>query len=166
MANAFTRPYLDACVYITALAGPGTAPENQVELAAEILYLAERGEYQMFASTFIEAEVIKAPGKPPLSADQEALIASYFNRDCFVWIEVDRPLAQKARQLARQESLKPPDAVHVASALRAECDQMLTWDDKLNGNGSGRTIEGLYICEPHLAGRQASLIPAPQPGEQ
>src|SRR4051812_19496770 len=101
MASAFKRPYLDSNVFIAAISGPSAADPGKVDLAAEILQLAEQGEFQVAASTFIEAEVIKAPGSPtPLTESQEAVIEAYFNRDCFVWIEVDRTLAQKARQLA------------------------------------------------------------------
>jgi len=158
---AFKRPYLDANVYIAAISGPQAADPAKVQLAAEILQLAEQGMFQVFASTFIEAEVIKPAGSAvPLTQTQEGTIEAYFNRDCFVWIEVDRPIAQKARQIARDHSgFRPPDAVHVASALRANCDQLLTWDENLNNKGAGRTIETLYICPPHLAGYQASFLP-------
>lgn len=158
MAEAFTKPYLDANVYIALIKGPQTEDPQRVQLAAEIFQLAESGAFPVYASTFIEAEVIKPPGESsPLSPQQESKIEAYFDRDFIVWIELDRPIARKSRQLSRDFGLKPADAVHVATALRGGCDQFLTWDEKLHK--SGRTFETVYACPPHLTGRQASLIP-------
>jgi predicted nucleic acid-binding protein len=160
MADPYIRPYIDANVYIAMLQGSSAKDPEKARISAEILYLGERGELSVHASTFIEAEVIKPPGEEkPITPEQEAMIEGYFDKDFIVWLEVDRVIARKARKLARDHGMKPPDAVHVATALRAGCDQFLTWDEKLHKGG--RNIEGLVICEPHLAGRQTSLFPPP-----
>lgn len=162
MADAFTRPYLDANVYIAAIAGPKGEDPAKVQLAANLLQLAEDGHYEVVASTFLAAEVIKSPGSPtPLDPQEESTIAGYLQRGFIVMYEVDMRIAEKARQLSRDFGLKPPDAVHVATAIRGGCDQFLTWDDKLHKGG--RMIESVYVCEPHLAGRQGTLFPANAP---
>ena len=159
MASQYTKPYLDSNIYIWMIIGPSTNPEKH-RISREILELAEKGSFSIYASTFIEAEVVKAPGEAPLSAPQEAKISGFFERNFFTWVEVDRLVAQKARQLVRDHGWKPPDAVHVATALRAECDQLLTWDEKLRKNQDSYTVEGLEICVPHTSGWQTSYIPA------
>jgi predicted nucleic acid-binding protein len=165
MASAYTRPYLDANVYIAAIKGPKTEDPDKVQIAATILQLAEDGAFQIFASTLLAAEVIKVPGDPnPLTPHQENVISGYFYRDFIVMIEVDLLIAEKARQLARDHGLKPPDAVHLATAIRAKCDQFLTWDEKVHRNG--RTVEGIYICEPHLTGHQATLFDVAKESDQ
>jgi len=157
MAETFRKPYLDSNIYIATIKGPKTEDPHKVATSAAILDLAENGSFQIYASTFVEAEVIKAPGEPePLTLDQERVIAEYLDREFIVWIEVDRLIAQKARQLARQFGMKPPDAVHVATAIRAGCDQFLTWDDKLHKDG--RQVESVYLCEPHTTGWQTNLL--------
>jgi predicted nucleic acid-binding protein len=157
MADPYTRPYLDANVYIAAIKGPKTEDPAKVQVAANILQLAEDGHFQIFASTFLAAEVIKPPGDPaPLTPQQEAVISGYFRRGSIVLLELDMLIAEKAREVARDHGLKPPDAVHVATAIRANCDQLLTWDEKVHKDG--RTIEGVFVCEPHLAGRQTTLF--------
>ena len=55
MADPYTRPYLDANVYITAIKGPTSEDPGKVDLAANILRLAEEGRFQIFASTFLVA---------------------------------------------------------------------------------------------------------------
>jgi predicted nucleic acid-binding protein len=156
MADTFTKPYLDSNIYITTLKGPETEDPAKVTTSANILALAESGAFQIYASTFIEAEVIKAPGEAePLTPEQEKTIADYLNREFIVWVEVDRLIAQKARQLSRTYGIKPPDAVHVATAIRANCDQFLTWDEKLHKGGL--QIETVYLCEPHTTGWQTRL---------
>ncbi|MDX6480371.1 MAG: hypothetical protein QOG85_881 [Gaiellaceae bacterium] len=164
MASQYTKPYLDACVYIWPLAGPHSddpqAPEKR-RISREVIELAEKGSFQVYASTLIETEVVRAPGQPPLSAVQEQAISGFFERNFFVWLEVDRLIAQKARQLVRDHGWKGPDAIHVATALRAECDQLLTWDGKLRKNQPSYTVEGLEICLPHTTGWQTSYLEPP-----
>jgi len=64
-------------------------------------------------------------------------------------------LAVEARHIARDHSLKPGDAVHLASAIRAKADVLLRWDDRFKGLPN---ISGLDICDPYWYG------PAQLPG--
>lgn len=160
MADQYTRPYLDSNIYIATLKGPKAENPAKVKTSADILALAESGAFQIYASAFIEAEVVKDPAESdPLTPEQEQKIAAYLDRDFIVWVEVDRLIAQKARQLSRAFGMKPPDAVHVATALRAGCDQFLTWDGKLHKNGL--QVESVHLCEPHTTGWQTSLLATP-----
>ncbi len=69
MADVFLKPYLDANIYIATLKGPKQEDPERVRVSSGVLQLAENGEYQVFASALIEAEVIKAPGETsPLTA--------------------------------------------------------------------------------------------------
>lgn len=157
MAKQYTKPYLDSNIYIWTIVGPQGDETEKPHISAEILELAEKGAFQVYASTFIEAEVVKDPHSPPLNENQEETISRFFDRNFFVWLEVDRLIAQKARQLVREGNWKPPDAIHVATALRAECDALLTWDEPLRRDQECLTVEGMDICVPHTAGWQTSL---------
>jgi len=147
MPRAFERPYLDSSVYISAIVGEAVEP-GKSDTSAQILELGRSGQFQVIASTLVYAEVIKDRGRDPLDPDQETLIDQYLSQDFITWVEADLPLAKKARSLARFQGLKPVDAIHVASAMRAKCDQFLTWDEKDFTDGT--EIEGLAIHRPHL----------------
>ena len=100
------------------------------------------------------AEVIKDKGRPPLSPAEESVIDVELSRSFITWVEVDFLIAQKARSLARRHSLKPVDAVHLATAIRAGCDQFLAWDGDFR---NGTVIESVTLEEPHLTGLPQQL---------
>ncbi len=71
-----------------------------------------------------------------------ALVAHAFTQDPFCLrdskslVEVDRNIGEAANKLCVRFSdnrLRPADAIHLASALRAGCDVLLTWDGPLAG---------------------------------
>jgi predicted nucleic acid-binding protein len=76
------------------------------------------------------AEVIKGPEGTQLTAEQERVIDSYFQHEYITLVELDVGVARDARRLARAHRLKPADAVHLASAIKGDADQLLRWDDK------------------------------------
>ena len=45
---------------------------------------------------------------------------------------MDIARGEEAHELARQYGLKPTDSVHLACALRAKCDVLLTFDPDFN----------------------------------
>lgn len=95
------------------------------------------------------------PGKP-LQKDGEDLIASFFSSEKIIPRVLDRQIAESARQLMRRhpECKKPADAVHLATALRMNVDELHTYDgsdllllDKLVARSDG---EMLRICRPYV----------------
>ncbi len=64
-------------------------------------------------------------------------------------VEVDLLVAKAARSIARQHGLKPVDAIHLATAVRAGADQLLTWDPHFP---DGAVLEGVTCVRPHLVG--------------
>ena len=75
----------------------------------------------------------------------------------FKIIDVDRTIAESAHRFCRSHKLKPYDAVHLACALRAGCDALLTWDsDLLN-----ITHDGIAIAKPQAIGQAVLDLSAP-----
>lgn len=147
MPQPFARPYLDSSVYIAAILGEEAEP-GKSDLSAQILELGRTGRFPILASTFVFAEVIHDRTREALDADQEASIDGYLSQDFITWIEADLPIAKKARSLSRFYGLKPVDAIHLASAIRAKADQFLTWDE--TDFTDGTEIEGVHVHRPHL----------------
>lgn len=146
MPDPYSRPYLDSSVYIAAIKGE----EDRAETAQAILEEARKGTIQVVGSTFVIAEVIRAKGQPqPLSEEDEEKIDAYVFHDFITWVEVDVTLALEARKLARAYGLRPGDAVHLASAIRGEADQVLRWD----GKWPEGEYEGVVVCDPHWTGQ-------------
>ncbi len=58
-------------------------------------------------------------------------ILDFFEHDFFGIAELTRALGEDAHRLARQFGLKPTDSVHLATALRAKCDVLLSFDPDL-----------------------------------
>jgi predicted nucleic acid-binding protein len=146
--NPYTRPYLDSSVYIAAIKGDGAEP-GRGDISAQVIELARQGHFQIVASTFVVAEVIKDGKQPPLSASEEAAIDGFLQQPFIEWVEVDLLVAKAARGIARQHGLKPVDAIHLATAVRAGADQFLTWDPDFP---DGAVLEGVTCVRPHLVG--------------
>ena len=88
-----------------------------------IIEQARRGEAQIVVSAFAEVEVVKIDGV--LTDDQEEMISEFFSRSYIVRAQLDSRVAAIARRITRVSSLapdmqtiKPKDAVHVATAMR------------------------------------------------
>ncbi len=149
MPDMYKRPYLDSSVYIAAIRGSPPEPTGRADTARRILQDAVDGRYQIYASTFVKVEVVKDSNRPVLQAPQETVDA-FLQRSCFVWLDLDIPTAEKARDLARNYGLRPADAVHLATAIKAKADQLLAWDNRFpKGN-----FEGVLVTEPHWMGQE------------
>jgi hypothetical protein len=95
-------------------------------------------------------EVCKHPkSKSTKSSD----LAAYFEHDYVLLVNLDRFSGEKARELmqAGYSGLKPPDAIHIASALISNSEELHTFDDevlKLNGLISKADGSKLKIVKP------------------
>lgn len=145
MAEAYQAPYLDSSVYIAFIKNePGR------EDSGRILRAAEDGQFRIVASTLVQAEVVRPPGGL-ITPEAENTLRRFFQRDMFVWVEVDLSVARHAATLAREHGLKPADAIHVATAVLARADAFLAWD---GGFPWGDRVEGVPVSKPYFAGQQ------------
>jgi predicted nucleic acid-binding protein len=157
--DAYQRPYLDSSIYIAAIKGE-TAEPGKGDLSGQVISLAQQGHFPVIASTFVYAEVIKDRNAPKLTPQQEATIDGFFEQSFITWVEVDLVIAKAARNISRQLGLKPPDAIHLATAARVGADQFLTWDPDFP---DGAVLEGVSCHRPHLVGRPLAITGFPTP---
>ncbi len=149
--NAYRHPYLDSCVYIAVVKGPTSDEADRADIALRIFAAAERAEFDIIASTVVRAEVVKVRRSTPIPAGDVEKINQYLDRSCIKWVEVDGPLATDAQELQRRyTTLKPLDALHVASAIRGGADYFLTWDDIILNAG----IAELTVQVPTFSGQE------------
>jgi len=122
------RIYWDSCViidYIQKKAG-------RIATLQEIIDEARAGDIQLVSSALSRAEVYKLDKEDPLSSQEEKHIDSFFENTYIHIRDLDRFVAKHAADIARTHSLLPPDAIHIATAIKYKCTALQTYD------GSGR----------------------------
>jgi predicted nucleic acid-binding protein len=62
-------------------------------------------------------------------------IRSFFNNDYISVYQVDRGIAEKAAEISREYNLTPPDAIHIATAIKRPCLHLQTYDGEQNRRG-------------------------------
>lgn len=136
MTKTPSRVYWDACAWIAyiqkEMPGPGKRfTEPRYEMCRDTLKRAEAGEIEIATSAFTLAEVCKP--SDPMSGGNK--LAAYFDQPYVLLIPVDKRIGQQAQslQLAGIGGLKPPDAVHLASALVWSVPVFHTFDGPLRG---------------------------------
>lgn len=98
--------------------------------------MAEQGDFKIYTSTLTIAEVFKrktASHVEPyqsLSNEQSDKILAFFEHEFIVLVDVDRRASEDAHRFCQQFNIRPNDAIHLACALHAGCDTLLSWDTK------------------------------------
>lgn len=142
--------YWDSCVFIDGLRQtPVRWPHIQT-----LEHQAKGGALVIYTSALAIAEVVKTKESGELTDSERHLINAYFRHKFVRVIPVDRIVAKMAAEIVRNHELKPPDAIHVASAIRTKCVVMYTYDglggdpDKLLGKSGQIGAPSLPIKLP------------------
>lgn len=176
MAASPRRIYWDACVWIALIQREkipiaGGSIEDRDTMCRSVVEAAKKGTIEILTSTLCLAEVCK---NPSIRATRSDLIADYFESDYILLVNLDRSVGERARALMTSgfAGLKPPDAIHLATAAVSGVEEMHTFDgDLLALNGAVGKSDGtkLKICKPDPGGPPAPLLePLKQeaPGDQ
>ncbi len=88
--------------------------------------------------------------KPLREDDQNALndFETFFDAFANQTITLDKPVFELATELRVRHGVKTPDALHLAAAIHAGCNQFWTNDTKLAKAAEGR-IDVVDIGAPH-----------------
>ncbi len=149
-----TRVYWDACTWIAYLNKeenirlPDGSTENRFSMCLDVLDRAEKGEIEIATSAFTLAEVCK-----DIKIKTLENLSGFFDRSYIFMIPVDKSIGLKAQdmQVNGEINLKPPDAVHLASAYRSSAKELHTFDKRILGHN--KKIAELWesrikICKP------------------
>lgn len=130
MANPYVKPYLESSAFIAWIKGEIFQRDgsNCTKVVGHILNQAKAGEYPVFTSTWTLAEVHKRKKEISLDEKQSRRILEYFEHDYIYLVDITRAIGEQGHMLARQYGLKPTDSVHLACAIRAGCDVLLSYD--------------------------------------
>jgi len=130
MPNRPTLLYWDSCVFISAV----QQTAERYPILKAILDLATTEKVVIVTSALTIAEVVKLDvdnAAPDQLATDAAVIRNFFENDFIAIRNVDRLIAERAGDIVHQYGIKPPDAIHVATALSSRCSCLQTYDKPL-----------------------------------
>jgi|GEM_PF-4181489 len=123
MIEGKPRQYWDTSVWA---AWNNNDHDNARETCNKLLREAEEGKLEIALSTLVVAEFC-----PPKTQEFDDLLNKYLQRSQFIFVAVNRVIAEMARALTGKYSrLKGADAVHVATAIFSKAEVLYTYDDK------------------------------------
>ena len=180
MADPYKKPYFDSDVFIGWIKNEVCSeigPDGKEiiikrgEIALHLLTLAEHRVFPIVISALTFAEVHKLKKQPKLTGDENQNVLDYFENDFVDVVNVDRALGEEANKLCRQyeaEKLSPNDAIHMACAIKADCDILLSWDGVLNSINDPRIKIRrpeiwMPVKTPKLQMELADLTPPTEP---
>jgi predicted nucleic acid-binding protein len=125
------RAYLDTCCVIYLL------EEVQGFSVTLRAHMAENPEVILCVSPLVRLEVLIKPlveGNLALVRDYEDFLSAQ------QWLPMGDIEFDRATQLRAVHKLKTPDALHLATALRHNCAEFWTNDERLNTAAGGRAV--------------------------
>ncbi len=160
------RIYCDAnpIIELAKLAKGTHEPRRERDLwfLKQMLRAAENGEIELYTSSISVAECVAA-GDDCGPDVQEFFIGVLTSGRMFRLVQDSIFVAEHARDLRWNHNLrlKGADAIHVASALEAECEELISWDADMNNS---RSIEKVAILQKLgikvILPGQSSLLPS------
>ncbi len=130
---------------------------DKFDLCEQVIDLAKAGRCRIVTSALTFAEVYWMKRSKKLPPEQQKAITDLFNYSWVIPVELDRPIAEFARQLIWNLNVKSWDAVHVASAMKARrlgaIDCFDTFDDGLIGLTGRLTDSDLILAKPSFPAR-------------
>jgi predicted nucleic acid-binding protein len=143
--------YWDAATFLGWLSDePDKVPDCKPVVEA-----AEAGRITLVTSAVTIVEVFWLKGHRKVEASHARKIEAFFRHSWIVVREVDRFVAEAARELLWSKNVKPKDAIHLATALRQDVtfDQFDTFDGDLIKLSGKLGHPPLTIGRPNVPGR-------------
>jgi predicted nucleic acid-binding protein len=147
------RSYWDSSVFLAWINGE----EERTDVVDALLQSARKGEITVVTSVLTITEVAYATAESQYGTPS----AGVLHRIDALWdppspvtlAEFHRLIAVDARNMMRQalpggRRLKPPDAIHMSTAVRSRCEEILTYDPKWAAYAGEL---GVKIAEPSSA---------------
>ena len=146
--------YWDACIWITLISDRHSSRGQACEY---VLEQAEGRECEIWTSSFCLAEVFKRKCDGDfvrLAEERDTYFENLIEQEFIQKVSVDVDVGKVARRLLRRFPVigKPQDAIHVASCLLNNIDQLHTFDGegllRLDGQLERVDRAKLTICKP------------------
>ncbi len=147
------RVYWDSCVFIHCIQ---QTPQH-IRILRNITAYAEAGKITIVTSALTLAEVVKCDTTLPKS-EQEQLISEFFKNSYIAVRQVDRRVSDMARGIVRDHGLKPPDAIHIATACITNVSEFNTYEQKMLGKSGSISELKAAIAIPNWVDGQIDMF--------
>lgn len=140
--------------------------ELSIQVCAELIKQARRKEIVLLTSSLTIAEVWHLGLKPCTKYEQGIIESVLTSGEVFILIPDSYFIATAARDLCWNFGcdLEGPDAIHVASAFEAKCDEFITADNGILSNNLILHRRKLYACRgEHTNHLPDAFKPTPEP---
>jgi predicted nucleic acid-binding protein len=145
MATGKSRFYWETSVFISWLkGGVDRTPEEMqgIEITANKMAV---GRVQLVTSVITEIEVLESKFT---KEQQEKIKVVLRNPNNCIQVNVDPMIAHLAKSYREKFGLKTPDAIHLATAIRAKCEEFHGFDDHHLELNEKQEFSGLIIRKP------------------
>lgn len=122
-----------------------------------VIQRAERGEVLIVTSTLTLAECLWMRGQPKIPQEKAEIVRRFFRRSYIRMYNVTRRLGEDAQDFVWNHSIKPKDAIHVATAVHLGVEALETFDEDLIKK-SGKVGDPLLKIRKPQPPRQGSLL--------
>lgn len=129
---------------------------GKVELCQGTLERARGGDVVIVSSTLTLAEVLWMRNAPRIPEDKAEKVRRFFRHSYIRLWTVTRAIAEDAQDLVWKQSIRPKDAIHVATAIAVKCSALETFDQALLDHSGSVGSPPLIIRKP-VAAKQGRL---------
>ncbi len=148
--------YWDTCVFIHRL----QATQEHINILRHLTRAAENGELEIVTSIFTSVEICYLDKtqltKPHFTIEQENKIVEFLDNPYIKLRQIDRDVARKSRSIVRNiPGIKPADALHLATAILYEVNEVQTYDPHLLS--ISEKMDNMKVVLPHWIGGQSEI---------
>jgi len=122
------RVYIDTNVFVYAM----ETDYDEGLRARRVLHQIERGEIEAVTSEITLAEALRGGNTGLGSESMRSYAELLVPGDALIVVPVSRDILIAAASLVTDRKIDLPDAIHVSTALSAECEVFLTNDRRLS----------------------------------
>lgn len=153
----FKRPYADSSMFFAHVKKEtqiGAGGLQRWEITQRVFERAEAGDYPIITSAATLAEVRRLqPKTEQLRPDELEQVRRFFEHQWIQLVDVTREIGELAQDLGARYGIAVIDSIHLASAIRWQCDMLLLWDKPFVNAITDNPIQGVTVCEPFWQGQ-------------
>ncbi len=122
---------------------------DHVETVGRVIEAIDAGQAELIVSPLLLVECRGQPRECPVDEDLERHMIGILDNPRHTPVEFTRAVALKARELALRHGMRNYDAIHLAHAITAGADVLMTADQ---GFPLDSAVEGVWVCAPYFWG--------------